>query len=343
MSARADRRQVRALYRIARREFGTAAWGPFPPGVHRFDPDVYAAGIVLFRDVYMADGHRLTRGEREVLAAAVSVANQCRYCAGSHVAMATATEGRPVARAIAQGRIDDLPTERLKRLARFGTDSLEPRSPSLADPALTGDEQVDIAAVVFLFHYVNRVMDALAPRGFVGDFLAAPPPRVLARRLRAHESLATVALDAVRAVTTPLAIDVWISEQEIADVHRWTGGREPLASAILFAWASILRAAHEVLGPHVVNAVRRALSTWNGQDAPLLGPWAREAAGGLPDHRAQALAEQAIVVARASTRVQPDVLWDVAGRDRRTRVVLVTLAAGAAALRIASWLPTARV
>jgi len=337
---RPDRPRVRKLRRIARREFGMAAWGPFPPGVHRFDADVYAAGIVFFRDVYMADGRVLSRGEREVLAAGISLSNRCRYCSGSHVAMTTATEGAAVAGALEAGRIDDLPTERLQRLARFAAATLEPRSPHLVVPGTTDDEQVDMAAVVFLFHYVNRVMDALAPGGWLGDFLAAPPPNVLARRLRASESMAHEVLDAVRPIVAPLGDGDWLTDGDRADIERWTRGREGLADAVRFGWAAILRAADDVLGPDVVRAVRRAMSTWNGQSAPLLGPWAREAVGRLPDARSQQLAEQALLVARASPRVRPDALWKASGRDRRTRAVLVAFAAGAAAMRIMSWMPT---
>ncbi|MEN0068006.1 MAG: hypothetical protein AAGA48_38105 [Myxococcota bacterium] len=345
----ADHIRFRAIYRIARREFGPAAWGAFPPGVHRFDTDAYLASLLFIRDVYLADGVVLTRGEREVLASGVSMGNECYFCSNNHFAITQATEGAPVANALRERRFQDLPTERLRLLANYGFRSKDASDPLITETPFALDEQSDAAAVLFAFHYINRVMDTLGPIGWVGDFMAKPPPTLLANGLRAHVSMQPEALAAIRAVTHPIDVDATVSASEQAEIRRWSGGasRQATSDAVITGWAALVRVARQVLGDRVVEAVRDAMGRWNGSEAPLLGPWAREAVGVLQDDpRALALAEQAMIVGRASTRMSSPraraALFEAAGRDRRIECVLVAFAACTASLRILSWQPTPR-
>nr|ATV95642.1 alkyhydroperoxidase [Amycolatopsis sp.] len=85
--------RVREVYRQLERDFGMLA----PPiALHSPSPPVLAAAWLLLRESLVAAGVS-SRADREVVAAAVSAANSCPYCAEVH-AMAIGALGTPVPR-----------------------------------------------------------------------------------------------------------------------------------------------------------------------------------------------------------------------------------------------------
>ena len=89
---RADRPLFRIARSACRRDFTLGAWGDYPPGLHRYDAHLYMACYVIMRDVYLPDGAALSRGDREIVATAVSVANRCHFCIHNHARLVYASD-----------------------------------------------------------------------------------------------------------------------------------------------------------------------------------------------------------------------------------------------------------
>lgn len=308
----------------------------FPFGVHRDAPLVYAAGYLLIRDVYMSDGIALTRSERELVATAVSTGNECEFCAQSHGVL-LAIDARDARDAVRARALDQIADPRQRLLAEIGLRSKDPTAPMVKAPPLTREEASDVVVTMSLFHYINRVMDALGPLGATRTFIANPPPPILARILSYHwPAPRGEALERLRkaGVAPPLEID----PADRAEMDRWALGDERVSDALALAWSLIQHTARGELDEAVLNGIRDHIRAWNGEDAPLTGPWLDEAVEGFTGRdEPRAQLRQGILVARAAYRIDRHALADACGGSARRRVALVSFAAFAASLRICSW------
>ena len=136
-------------------------------------------------------GATLERGEREMLATAVSAANDCFYCMDSHGAFATAVleksgsvDPMPLVDAIKLGSSDGL-SDKMRALVQIArTVRGEPRDLTAADVAAaraTGASDADVQLAVLIaaaFSMYNRMVEG---------FRARTPPTADAYRSRAAE------------------------------------------------------------------------------------------------------------------------------------------------------------
>jgi uncharacterized peroxidase-related enzyme len=136
-------------------------------------------------------GTTLQRAEREMLATAVSAANDCFYCMDSHGAFATALLERsgaddfvPVIDIIKQGSSDGLDPKMQALLHIARTVQREPRGLTVADveaaqEAGASDADVQLAVLIAAaFSMYNRMVEG---------FRARTPPTAEAYRSRADE------------------------------------------------------------------------------------------------------------------------------------------------------------
>ncbi len=160
-----------AVYQQMARDFGILA----PPvALHAPAPRAMAASWVLLRECLVA-GAPDDRAVREAVAAGVSVANSCPYCAEVHHAALIGLRGDPDARQVAAGRLDGITDARLAAAAAWARE--ERAMPSGPEPALV--------AVALTFHYFNRMVNV-----FLRDSpLPAVPAPVLGGLRRAAAGL----------------------------------------------------------------------------------------------------------------------------------------------------------
>jgi uncharacterized peroxidase-related enzyme len=146
------------------------------------------ADEVLVRDF---PGATISRVEREMLATAVSAANDCFYCMDSHGAFATvliersdATERAPIIDDIKRGSFDGLDAKmqaliHISRTVRRDALELTAADVSAAKQAGASDADVQLAVVIAAaFSMYNRLVDG---------FRAKTPPTPDAYRDRAGE------------------------------------------------------------------------------------------------------------------------------------------------------------
>ncbi|GIE76937.1 alkyl hydroperoxide reductase AhpD [Actinoplanes philippinensis] len=136
-------------------------------------PDIMTATWVLMRESLLAGG--TSRVEREIVAAAVSRANRCRFCVDAHATLLHALGEHEVAAVVADG---GTPPQPYAGLAHWAAASRNPRATGWTSPygpQLTG--------TLLVFHFINRIVSALlAPDLLPGGLQRLPAVRSVGGR-----------------------------------------------------------------------------------------------------------------------------------------------------------------
>jgi AhpD family alkylhydroperoxidase len=312
---------VDTVYRRIEAEFGMLA----PPlALHAPAPSVLAASWSILREVMLVPG-LVTRSDKEVVAAAVSLANNCPYCAEVHGTTLRGLVRGKDPEAVAAGRIERVADDRLRALAAWAIVSAEAPSPAPFPRA----QAPELVGMVLTFHYLNRMVNVflrespLPPlRGFVGDLVRRTAARVMRRM----------------ASTAPLAAyhtgDL-LPGARLPDDLRWAASRPTIADALARAVRAVDEGGERRLTTQARQLVRAALRE-PGRDRGT-APWLREQLGALPQ-RDRPAAGLALLTAVSSFRVTDSVIAGVraTGADDAALIEITSWASMAAARHIAA-------
>ncbi|WP_430788002.1 carboxymuconolactone decarboxylase family protein [Actinoplanes sp. G11-F43] len=281
---------VATVYARMEREFGMLA----PPvALHAADPGLLAAAWLLVRETLLTDGEP-PRADREVVAAAVSLANRCPYCVEIHGAALSGLIRHPDAAAVAAGDWAAVHDPGRAATARWATGT---------GPAPPGPGHDRRTGVAFTFHYLNRMVNVFLPP----TPLPAVPPAALGGARRAAASVLGrfaryrpapgTDLDLLPAATLP------------ADLG-WAGAGA-LGQALARAGAAIERAGARALPAEVRELVRgQARAPGPGLTALGAGPVVASLLRPVPAGE-RAAARLALLTAVASWRVDDTVVGAV--------------------------------
>lgn len=264
---------VAEVYRQAEYDFGMLA----PPvSLHSPAPVPLAAAWMMLRESLVAEGHG-TRAAKEVVAAAVSLANQCPYCVEVHGAALIGLMRNPDSEAIVAGRIDEVADPGLRELARW---SLDGSGPAPADELLP-----EYLGVAVTFHYLNRMVNLFLPKS------PLPPnvPWPMRQRMRGVAASIMGRFARVqRATGTSLDL---LPPADLPPDMAWAKGNDTIAEPFARAAAAI-----EAVGEHAVpQRIRELVHS--------------RLSSGAPPNRREALepAERlALLLALASYRITPE-------------------------------------
>ncbi|MGK4584703.1 carboxymuconolactone decarboxylase family protein [Kitasatospora sp. HPMI-4] len=277
-------REVAGVYAEVEREFGMLA----PPiGLHAASPAVLAASWVMLRETLVAAG-RVDRATKEAVAAAVSAANACPYCAQVHGATLAALlpgAGAPAtARVRAEGVAD--------WLQQNGSRGTEPGG----RPPFPAAEAPELIGVAVTFHYLNRMVNLFLEESPLPAGLppAARPAAtaVLGRLMR------RTARDAPPAGTS---LDLLPSAPLPADL-RWAAGTPSIAGAFARAAAAVDAAGARSVPDGVRGLVTARLAEWDGRPPGISRAWVEDAVSALPGEERPA-GRLALLTAKASYQV----------------------------------------
>ncbi|MDG4764709.1 carboxymuconolactone decarboxylase family protein [Solwaraspora sp. WMMD406] len=318
---------VADVYRQVEREFGILA----PPlALHSPDPQVLAACWAMLRATLVADGH-LERAEKEAIAAAVSLGNSCPYCVEVHTTVLAGFGGGEAAQLISAGRLDAVPSARLRALAEWGR-----HSGSVGGPALpaTGSSAADAEAigVAVTFHLLNRMVNVFLGSSPIPAAAPAPVQHTIRRLLgQVMRAVAERGGDPSRSPLLPPA-------PLPADLG-WAAPAPLIADAFGRAAAAIEAAGVRSVPAPVRDHVTTGLAGWDGQSFGLSRAWADQAVRELPvEHRP--LGRFVQLVAFAAYQVDETVVEPArssAGGDEAL-IGVAGWVSWRAARRIASWL-----
>jgi AhpD family alkylhydroperoxidase len=296
-------------------------------------PQLLAASWIIMRETLLAGA--IQRHEKELVAEAVSKANECPYCVAAHALMLRGGDHDKVGEAVARGDTEAIDNPRLRALATWALNSKSPDHPAVLHPPFDDASAPEVVGTAVVFHMVNRMVDVFLERtpfalpsgmNWAAALLMRPLASTFARRVvglspRQGESLSLLA-------DFPLPTDL-----------RWAASNPVVAGA--FARASSVV---EQLGASFVPEEARAIVLehtvrWRGE---AMGPnraWVEEAtrAVSAPARPAACLA---LLTAFAPYQVEDTVVTSFRERSPSDEALLATVgwAAFTAARRVGTWL-----
>ena len=240
---------VARIYAAVEEQFGLLA----PPvALHSPDPILLAAAWTLLRETVLAAG-TTTRAEREVVAAAVSLANACPYCVQVHGAILGGIHGRADSAALAAGDLAGVADPRLRALAEWAW------AGGRTAPPVAGERMAEAIGVLFAFHMINRIVAVYL------DESPLPPSLPAAAAGTASALLGRLLAPTARRPVVPGAgMDLL---PDAGSGPAWAAARPPLAAALARVSAAVAAAGSRVLGAAARAAVEAAVVAHVGHAA----------------------------------------------------------------------------
>jgi AhpD family alkylhydroperoxidase len=285
---------VARVYGEMERDFGMVA----PPlALHAPSPGALAAVWLMLRETLLVPG-LVSREAKEVVAAAVSLANRCPYCVEVHGTTLAGLRPGQDAAAVMADRIDDVTSPELRALARWARGSGAADATTRVPAPFSGQPAPELLGVAVTFHYINRMVNI-----FLRESALPPVPRTASGPLL--RIAARILGRQARAVPAPRSSVVVAAGSPLPADLAWTSGHSRIAAAFAQACGAI-----DAGGTRAVpERVRRLVTARLDEPAALPDPpdiprWLDAAVAGLagPEQRAARLA---LLTAVASYRVTP--------------------------------------
>jgi AhpD family alkylhydroperoxidase len=274
-----------------------------PPALlHSPSPDVLAAYWALMREPLVADGG-IDRGTKEALAAAVSVANICPYCAEMHTVGMYELSTEHDAEAIAADRVADIAEPRLREVIAWARSAhrVDVATPMPTD--LRAGDRAELIGVVVAFHYLARMVNV-----FLSSFLLPPAAGPRTRR-RLRHGLGRVLGPTLRGPREPGRSVQLLPAAELPDTGRWSVPAPTIATAVARSYRVFDAAGRRTLSTAVRDLVLTRLDAWQGEETGLRAAWCEDLIADLAGGE-RAAARLALLTALASHRVDAEVVGE---------------------------------
>jgi alkylhydroperoxidase family enzyme len=320
----AARDNVAHVYQELERDFGVLA----PPiALHSPAPDVLAAGWVMLRETLLVPG-LAAREQKEAVASAVSVANECPFCIRMHTAtMHTMLPGgRPKA---AKGELDPS----VRAVYEWAKDNTL-RETAGQRPAPFPAEQIpELVGVAVDLQYLNRMVNIFLspvplPPGVPMKSLG-PVMRILTWLIGSSARRGPTAGDTrAELPSAPLPEDL-----------SWAAGNPVIADAFARGAAAMEEAGNRSVPESVRALLHAELAGWDGQPRGISRSWVEDATADLaPEERAAG--RLALLTAFASYQVDDKVIADFkeGGAGDSALIDLTAWASLSAARKVGSWM-----
>jgi alkylhydroperoxidase family enzyme len=294
-----------------------------PPALlHSPAPDLLAAYWMLMREPLLAAG-QVDRDAKEAVAAAVSVAAICPYCADMHSVSMYDLSGEHDAEAVAGDRVGEMRDPRLRGMAVWARWAHDVDADVAMPAGLTAAARAELIGVVVSMHYLTRMVNVFLP-----NFLLPPGlgPRGRRRFKRGASWILRSTLRDPREPgrSLPLLPDLPMARADPAARAGWAAGAPVVAAAVARAYAAFEAAGERSLPPAVRALVLDRLGRWRGEETGLRTTWCEELIAGLPDAQ-RAAGRLALLTALASHQVEQDVVAEFR-RDHPDDATLVEAA-----------------
>lgn len=273
-----------------------------PPALlHSASPDVLAAYWAITREPLFPAGE-VTRTVKEAVAAAVSVANVCPYCADMHTVGLYDLTGERDAEAIALDRLDEIGDPALRDFVAWAREAHRPDGPPL--PAgVTAAQRAELVGVVVGFHYLSRMVNV-----FLSNFLLPPGLGPRPRR-RLKQGLSRVLRPVVRGDFAPGRANRLLDPAPPRADTAWAAGSPLITDTATRTFRIFEAAGARSLDPAVRRLVLGVLDDWNGADTGLSTGWSTDLVAGLPTPQ-RAAGRLVLLTALASYQVDAEVVQE---------------------------------
>ena len=303
------RKLTRTVFRQMRRDFFVAS--PFV--LHAGVPELLAGTWSLVRETLFTG--EVPRGQKEVVAWAVSKANQCPFCVGAHHAAVIAAKAEE------------------EDLQAWAEATGWARDPGLAHRPFLGNE-AEFFGTVVAFHYLNRMVsvfldEKMMPTPSFMDGIANAMARIMmggmirkGKKNNPGDSLAI--------------LPEW--DESLAWRPDWAADSESISGA-LAGWSAILEgAAREHLDAALIEALSPVFDRWQGGDPGLGDAWLEDLRPEVAESL-EPMADIALLTVMAPYMVDESRVNAVLdkGATKQQLLVVVAWAASRAARRAGEW------
>ena len=304
---------------------------PDPFTAHLHDSEFFKRIWSWTRNTYFAG--RLRRDYKDVIAGAVSKANECTYCLEAHTMFVNLTD-KDSAKAILSANAALASDAKARELIEWGLNTLRPETKIIQSPPFDKALLPEIIFTALTFHYMNRfVFIFFGPSPM--ELPKIPGLKALMMMIAGPmmKSLATKTLEA-EAETGLIA-----SNAIPADLNWATSDPVVLQEAVEAAKAAEAAGA-AALSQAVRDFVMETLQQWRGGPMPLDNAWLTEALEDLPNDGDRNVARYCLLTALAPYRVtNSDVTAAKVALGGDKALIQATIwAAFTAARRVCSWL-----
>ncbi|MET7426936.1 carboxymuconolactone decarboxylase family protein [Dactylosporangium sp. NPDC005555] len=291
-------------------------------------PASLAAYWMLTREALHVAG-RVDRARKEVVAAAVSVANTCPYCADMHSMSLYDLSCEQDAEAIVADRAGEVGDPGLRAVAGWARVAHRPDEPVVRQPPFTALERPELVGVAVTFHYLTRVVNVFLPGHLV--------PRGLGpgNRRRFKHGVSRFLAPLLRKTHAPGRTLALLRDAELPQDAAWAQGAPVLATAVARSFAALDAVGLRALSPAVRHLVRERLTAWRGEDPGLSREWCERLIADLPEAD-RAAGRLALLTVFASYQVDEGVVAEFRARQPgdAALVEVVTWASYAAARQV---------
>jgi len=271
-----------------------------PPALlHSPSPELLAAYWALTREPLLPAG-LAGRAAKEAVAAAVSVANICPYCAEWHTAGLYELSGEHDAEAIGMDRLAEIGDPRLRRIADWARAAHLAGGPPLP-PEVSPAERAELVGVAVGFHYLSRMVNV-----FLANFLIPPALGPRSRR-RLKQGLGHMLKPTVRGDHRAGRANGLLSAVPPRPDTVWATANPVLADATARAFRAFEAAGLRSLEPGVRRLVLGRLDAWDGEETGLSTRWCEDLIGHLAP-APRAAARLALLTALSSYQVSAEVV-----------------------------------
>lgn len=286
------------VYRQMEREFGVLA----PPvALHAPAPEAMAAAWLMLRETLLAPG-RVDRAVREAVAAAVSAANACPYCVSVHSATLHGLVGGRDARAVAEGRTEQVADARVRAAARWAAAGMaRPGSGEVRPAPFSPDQAPEYAGVAVVFQYLNRMVNT-----FLED-APMPPSAPRAGLGMVQHVLSGMIRSAGRRIGEAGASLDLLPQAPVPPDLAWARANRSIAQAFARAADAVERAARDSVPRSVRELVQAELEVWDGRPRGLSRDWVTRPIAALPQPD-RAAGRLALLVAFASHQIDASII-----------------------------------
>jgi AhpD family alkylhydroperoxidase len=268
--------------------------------LHSPAPDVLAAYWMLMREPLVAGG--IDRGTKEAVAAAVSIANICPYCAEMHTAGMYDLSTEHDAEAVAADRVQDMAEPGLRAVTLWARSSHRAGGAALPD-GLTDADRAELIGVVVAFHYVARMVNV-----FLSSFLLPPGAGPRTRR-RLKQGISRVLRPTLRTAREPGRSVRLLAPADLPGAAAWAAAAPAVAAAVARSYRVFDTAGRRTLSPAVRGLVLDRLDRWQGEETGLSTRWCEDLVADLTGAD-QAAGRLALLTALASHQVDAEVVGE---------------------------------
>lgn len=320
---------VAQVYAQAKRD--KFAGGPLP--FHFPLPKVFAGLCSIVRESLLV-GY-LDRNLKEVVATVVSKMNECPFCTNSHSSGLFNLGNHNDAKAIIDGRYDQIQNPQIRDLVAWAKANRSPGSEILLSPPFSRQEAPEIIGTAIMLHYINRMVNI-----FLDAYPSAKPSFV--QRLKLLVKLILRLIARKIKISQPLIPGdslQFLPEAALPQDLEWAKSNPVVAGAFARFAAAVEEVGRESLSEEVRTLVAQRIQAWNGEDPGLSRAWVEQAIQEL-DEASKPAARLCLLTALASYQVDEGIVNEFRTLQPEDEKLLgaTAWASFTAARRIGTWL-----